>query len=422
MAGEIESLSNSLKNFYPDKAFQAMLNLEVPLRKMMKANPYRVGDGGIVKFLAYMDTAQNVSQIADGGDLPTPGERTEDQFTLNPSLFSGTFQIGEVTKGAANTNKSAFNSGELTRRIEETAEDIAKRINVVYSGTHGTGRLGRVLTDGASNFVADVPEGVQLFRVNMPLEARDLDVGGAIRDSFSNQKITAIDIDTRTVTYAGTNRTLVAGDSVYVFGTYGIRNANGLRGLVDDGTFLTTVQGLSRTTYPKLKAVVKGNSGTLRNLTEQILVNACHDVRQRTGKKISHIMTNTGQIEKYIEFVSPDRRFNVTGSTPPTYVTGYNEGGLVHVAPGINAKIEINYDIVAREIYLLSMDTFFHYEAVPLSWWDKDGSILKPTPGTTGNYKASYIASIRSVENIGCDMPLANCVIRDLRDPLIADA
>lgn len=431
MAGEFDQITDALKIAYPPKMIEPMVNAETPFRaKLKKSLPSggRVNEG-IVKFGANFNPPQNVGQTTDGGSLPTPIDRTQAQFQLTPTLFAGGFQIGWITKAAGNSNKSAFNGGELRRRTEETIQDLAKFIDSTYVGTHGTGRRARVESDGSNTFVAALPEGIQLLRENFRISVRTTDGGDTVRDSCDNRTITAIDPATRTVTYSGADQTLVAGDHVHVVvsasqtglgTTPGNLTANGLRGIVDDATFLTSLHGLSRSTYPKLKANVKGNGGTLRNLTEQILINACHESRQRVGKRVTDIWTNTGQVEKYIEFVAPDRRYNVDGPGTQPKGTGYEEGQLTHYAPGVAAKINISMDIVAREMYLLNWDTFFHYVSQEMDWWD-DGNMLKPTPNST-TYKASYMAFVASIENIGCDMPLANTVIRDLRDPLIGDA
>lgn len=426
MAGEFDQITGALKIAYPPKMIEPMVNAETPFRaKLKKSLPAggRVTEG-IVKFGANFAPPQNVGQTADGGSLPSPIDRTQDQFQLVPTLFPGGFQIGWITKAAAGSNKSAFNGGELRRRTEETIQDLAKFIDSTYVGTHGTGRRARVESDGANNFVAALPEGIQLLRENFRISVRTTDGGAGVRDSCDNRRITAIDPATRTVTYSGADQTLVAGDHVHVVveaaQTLTSIFANGLRGIVDDSTFLGSLHGLSRVTYPKLNANVKANGGTLRNLTEQILINACHESRQRVGKRVTDIWTNTGQIEKYIEFVAPDRRYNVDGPGTQPKGTGYEEGQLVHYAPGVAAKFNISFDMVAREIFLLNWDTFFHYVAQEMDWWD-DGNMLKPTPNST-TYKASYLAFVSSIENIGCDMPLANTVIRDLRDPLIGDA
>jgi hypothetical protein len=100
--------------------------------------------------------------------------------------------------------------------------------------------------------------------------------------------------------------------------------------------------------------------------------------------------------------------------------TGYQEGSLVHYYPGGMFELQISFDIVARELFLLNRETFFHYLAEDMDWWD-EGGMLKPTPNST-SYKASYLAFVKAIENIGCDMPIGNTVVRDLKDPSIGDS
>jgi hypothetical protein len=417
MAGEIENLDASLKNYYPKKAFRTLLNEEVPFRDLMKKNPHKVGDGGIVKFLAAFDSPQNVGQIGDLQDLPDQAERTDAQHTIYPTLFAGTIRIGEVTKASADSNQSAFGDGELSRRFDEVTRDIAKRINIVYSGMAGDGAVGSIESEPAANqfkmLAAD--GGAWLMRNRVKFEART----GAVV-SVTATRATDVNRETGVVTYSGADQTPTVADKVYLYGSYGVRNANGLRNLVGDLDISAENQGLSRTTYPKASAIVdKTSVADLRDLEEGLITRLCHRIWHETGRRPTHLFTNTGQVEKYAEYVLGDRRFPMMAGGSQDYKTGFKD--LYHVWPGGTLKFEVNPDILPRELYVLTLDTFFHYESQPLGWWDRDGSILKPVPGTDG-YKAGYMAAIRSVENIGCDASLANGVARHLRDNLAGDA
>jgi hypothetical protein len=415
------AVTPALKNMYPQKAVDAMTNEEaVFVPAMKKSIPGPVGTEGILKFGANFNPPQNVGQLGDVGTLPPPKDRTQDQLTLKPTIFAGSFQIGLVTLHAANSSRSAF-MGELSRRSEETMTDLGKFRESHYTGTHGTGRRARVESDGSNNFVAALPEGTTLLKENFYISVRTTDGGATVRDSLDLRKITAINHATRTVTYDGADQTLVAGDHVHVVNelTQTIVAANGLRGLVDDAKFLGTLHELSRTTYPKLKSNVSSNGGVLRNLTEQILVRACHENRARSGKRVTDAWTSPGQAEKYIEFVAPDRRYVVNSNSPQSMATGYKGNELTHFFPGGQFTLHISYDIVPREIFLLNWDTFFRYVALDMQWLD-EGSRLKLIPASS-TFKAGYLAYLASIENIGNVMPLANTVVRDLADPAIGD-
>jgi hypothetical protein len=441
MAGTFFDIDNALKIAYPSKSISPMVNQETPFRAQLKKN---IPAGGrvseaIVKFGANLYPPSTANVIGEGANLITPGDRTQDQFTLKPTIFQNGFEIGWMTRAAGNSNKSAFNGGELRRRVEETLEDLAKFIEQTYVAGDGTGKRAEVEDGTAANtLVMARPWGTRLLRVNQYISARTTPGGATVSNSLDYQQITAINHSTRTVTYGGTDRaTVTAGADVSVVpyasqGTSGMTitsdastaeglTPNGLRGLVDDGTYMRYIHGLDRTAtgYNRLNANVKSNGGSLRNLTEQILINACHEARQQTGKRVTDIWTNTGQVEKYIQFVAPDRRYTVSGKGTQGMGTGYTEDLLVHYAPGVAAKIHVSMDILPREIFLLNWDTFFHYLAQDVDWWDDP--MLKPTP-VSGGWKATYQAHLGSIENIGCDMPIANVVIRDLKDPLAGDA
>lgn len=431
--GAFDVVVDSVKDIYSTRGVQAMENAKRPFsRSLSKDLPAdaKQFDEGIARFQANMAPPQNQAQIGDGQDLIAPIDRTEKRFTLKPTLFVGTFMVGWITKAAANSAKSAFNRGEVARKTEETVENLAKHIERIYCGTHGTGRLGRVASDGVNTLVLDVPEGIQLVRPNMRISVRTTDGGDTVRDSLDNRTITAVNRATRTITYSGADQTAVAGDHVHAVSgasqtSLSTISANGIRGLVDDGTFLDSLQGLSRTTYPRLKALVMSNGGVLRNLTEQLMIHACNEVAQESGKTITHIWTNTGQVEKFVEFVAPDRRHVTKPGEKPRYVVGHggaeDDTGLRLIAPGVDAEIRRAFDIVAREMYFLSYDTLFHYQAQKMDWWDEGAKILKPVP-TSGGFKAAFFAAVSAQENLGIDMPIGNLVMRDLRDPLIGDA
>lgn len=417
----------ALKVAYAPKVVEAMVNAETIFRpKLKKSVPAGAkATEGILKFAANFNPPQNLGNTNDGGTLAPAKDRTEKQFTLTPVLFTFSMQIGLVTREIANSNKSAWNGGELRRRTDEVMVDGAKYIESSYTGTHGTGRRARVESDGANNFVASLPEGTRLLRENMMFSERTTDGGATTGVDF--RKITAIDHSTRTVTYDGADGGLVPGQHIHaavVEASQDITTANpfpnGLRGLIDDTTFTSTHHGLSKTTFPKLKANVFSNGGTLRNLTEQLLVRACHEIRARSGKKVTDIWTSEGQMEKYLEFVAPDRRLirNSPGDTG-NMATGYKGTEMVHYGPGIEIKLNYSYDIVPRELFLINWDTFFHYQAKELGWIEGvDRLLLVPV---SGGYKGSLIGYPTALENIGCDFPLANGVIRDLKDPAIGD-
>lgn len=429
MAGEFQNLGDALKVVYPTKALEPMINEEAPFReKLGKSVPSnaRISEGDL-KFNGVLALPQNVAQIVDGGDLQDAAERSEVQFNLRPTIFTATMNIGWLTRKAANSNKSAFNGGELRRRTEETVSNLGKFIESTYVGTYGTGVRGTVESSSVSGIVLKNPVGTKLLRQGMKIRVDD--GGGTPRATLDGVRIASVDRENRLITTTGTPTytNALLDDVIYVvpqaaFAALGTAFANGLRGLVDDGTYNQFIHGVDRTTVgnERLKSYVNANGGTLRDLTEQIMIRTCHQVRDDVGKRLTDIWTGPGQLEKYIEFVAPDRRRAVQGGTYDKG-TGYKEGELVHYAPSVALRINNSFDVIPREMFLLCWDSWFHYVAQEMQWIDDD-SMLHLAIASTGTGRAArWEAFMGSFENIGCDMPSANAVIRDLKDPAIGD-
>lgn len=431
MAGEFQNLGVALKVIYPSKALEPMINEEAPFRaKLAKSVPAgaRASEGDL-KFNGVLALPQNVGQIVDAGDLQDAEERSEVQFNLRPTIFTATMNIGGLTRKAANTGKSAWNGGEVRRRTEETTSNLGKYIESTLVSTVD-GIRGYVESSGAGGIVIKEPIATKLIRQGHKISVRDSATPTSARATLDAVRVASVNPETRTITTSGTPTytNAVLNDLIYVVvgaaANYGLTNvfAESLRGLIDDGTHKSTIHGIDRTAVgnEKLKCVVDDNGGALRNLTEQTLIRTCHVVREGCGKRVTDIWTGPGQIEKYIEFVAPERRRAVSGGKYDKS-TGYKEGELVHYAPGVALRINMSFDIIPREMFLLSWDTFFRYISQEMQWIDDDSMLHLAIGANNSSYRFRWDAFMASMENIGNDMPCANAVIRDLKDPALGD-
>jgi len=426
MVGTFTDVTDSLKLAYPSKFIEPMVNNETNFRNWLEKS---IPSGAIfregkVQFGFNLNPPKNVAQISDGDQLPTPKDRTDIQGTILPTIYSGTFQIGWLTKKAFNSNAVAFNDGELARRTEETITDTAKFMEQSMAGAWKDGARGLVTSDGSNVFnmgFATNPLGALLVDENMYITVYD--TGGSVEIDF--RKVTSVDKDTGDVAYDGADGTVTASATVYVVPAASKTRAqciaaagNSLTELVDDGTVNDDLHGQSRTTYPKLKSVVS-SAASNRALTEQLIINIVHKIRHKCGKRPTDLWSNTGQSEKYVEMIAPAVRvMQNTGSVTPK-ATGYDENTIVHHFPGGSLRLQESTDIIPRSLFVLNRTSLFHYKAQGLDWWD-EGNMLKPLPGSQ-TYYAAFFAAMAAFENIGTDFPMANGVIRNLVDPICGD-
>lgn len=427
--GAFEDITTELKNAYPPGTFEEPVNKESKYRRDLQRVDLVMNEG-IAKFPLGIASAWNIGLIPDVGNFPTPKDPTRVQGEVTPELFVGSFQIGVKTKVAAKSTKGTFNQGGIMAdRVENTVAELGKYINKVYAGSQGQTPVATVYgggvmatvesNDGTSTLTLNKPLGAELLNKNMPITVVDPGTGARAgwATAGSERLITAIDRDARTITYSGGNdATVAASDEVFVFGTSG-RTIWTLSMIVGDSSDSAEVFEQARATYPELNSFIV--DAGLSDLTEQLILQAMDLPRRETGKRISKALTNTGQARKYVEFIQAERRYPGPTGSAPRYTIGYDEDSLQILAPGINVKLEVDFDIEPRRIYFLCWETFGRYTSMDVDWIDDD-ALLKMIP-TDGGHKAGFLAYVGCVENQINTMPRASSRLENLADPICGD-
>jgi hypothetical protein len=414
--GAFQDITNELKNVYPSGTFEEPVNKNSKIRRDLQKVELMFSEG-IGKFPLGIASAWNIGMIADMGTFPTPIDPTRIQGQVTPELFVGSFQIGLKTKNAAKSSKGTFNAGGIMAdRVENTVSELGKYINRVYMSSN-KGALATVESNsGSSTIVLAKPLGAELLNKNMRVDFYN----GATPRTAVNTKLTVVTRSTRTITYdAANDAAIAAGDVVYIANTYG-REIWTIPMIVGDASDAATIfTNGNRSTYPELNAFVYRGSAGLRDLTEQLILEAIDGPFRETGKKINKALCNTGQARKYVEFIQGERRYSGPSGSAPRYTVGYDDESLQILAPGVNVKLEVDVDCTPRAIYFFAWDTFGRVESMPLDWIDDD-TMLRLVPGS-GTFKAGFLAYVGSIENIINTMPRANARLEDLNDPICGD-
>jgi hypothetical protein len=353
-------------------------------------------------------------------------QRSEVQGRIRPGQIVGQIELSFILE-AMGTATGGFNKGEVKRQMAEAISDVSKHCNRLYAGTHGTGRLAVVeAASVGATFIGELgaagfhePHGVGLLRPNMSITAYSDDTGsGTAREAAIITKIVG---STRVVTTDTTLTTTTDGDGVYLTGSYGQSTVpNGIMGLVDDGTLLTTIHNQSRATYEDLKSTVISSS-SLAQLTEADLLNGCFQVLDKTGQKVTDLLMNVGQIDAYLAFVRPDRRYTVAGGGVPAYETGYDESKLQFNWGGGVAKIHPINDLPPRTTVGITRNMIRRFPVKKLTWLEGESGIFRQGVDSNG-FKTTKQASLVHLENLGTLMPAAHFRISDRLDRVLAGA
>lgn len=412
MAASLTTTSNYevIRRVFSDDIFEWFLNSNAEFwTKTLKsaklvANP--IGSGYFWPFR--LQSAQNIGTPAQDANTPTTKAGTVVQGNVTLAQFIGAIEVSLILE-AVGQGTGAWKSvvkDEMTSNLM----DLTKHVNRIYAGTHGTGRLFVVnATVTSTACVGKLPIGVLNVRPKMRVEQYTTDTSGSIvGTAFTIDKIVQ---STRTITM-GASQTATANQGFYLEGAYG--NApNGIAGLVDDGNNLTTLHGISRSTYEELKSTVNGNSGTVRDLSEDLLINAALDTRQASGESVDVLLMNTGQLAKYLAITRPDRRIP-TSTGAMNSDTGYKDE-IAFVYDGKRCNVEVSEDVSPRTVYGLSTSQLRRVGDNKLSWLDWGGGPFVQGVNSTG-YKTTKQATLKFFSNLATYKPNAHFRIDDLAD------
>lgn len=429
-ASSLSTLETSLKRKYSDEFFTPAYNIQVPFWSLLQNEAKNIpleGEGYYFPF--YLATPQNIGTPAETGAIPTRKQRDEVQGRVRPAQFIASFELSWILEAVANSNQGAWNKGEIKRHMWESITDLTKHVNRIYAGTHGSGRLAQVNagTSSSANFVAKIggagveePMGALLLRPNMSIEIYDDDTGSGSLEN-TGVIINKIVQSTREI-QTDTSMTLDADDHVYITGSYGQSTvANGIMGLVDDGALAASVHNQLRSSYEELKSIVSRSSSSLRQLSEELMLQTVLRVVTESGQRPDCVLMNAGQIEKYLAFVRPDRRYNLSGKGVPAYTTGYDDNLEFHYG-GTVAKIKLMDDLPPRTVIFMTSSVMRRFTTLRMQWKiGRNGDLFMPGISSS-NYTTTYVAALAHIDNIGTYMPRAHARIADLSDAVLCGA
>lgn len=406
-----------LRRYTRERLFEPLERSDTPVWSMFQEADDVSPRGDGLYFRIVLNSAQRVGTPSESGDIPGGGTRTTVQGKVNGVQVASSFEVSKKAI-AAGKDDGSFSGDTLHDLIVESTKNLYSHIERLLVVSHGTGRLGVVqtTTDTLTTVVMDLPQGVFNIKAGMYLDFTDTDTGTV---QVAGLIVSDVNFATRTLTFT-TNTTLTAGWCAYISGYFGTA-PNGIRGLIDDNTYLTSPHGLSRVTYPRLNAVVDANAGTPRPYKEKVLRKVIHRLGHECESIPTVLLCNTGVISEHLESTIPDRQYTVTGKDVPNYGIGYKGGSLFFQYENNQIPFKISRDVPARELFALNMKTFRKHTLRKVDWLPGVDGPLLPTPsGSNSTYKLTDLACIMGDLNISCRRIVGNAAVRDLRDEELA--
>lgn len=164
----------------------------------------------------------------------------------------------------------------------------------------------------------------------------------------------------------------------------------GLRGFADDGTLVGTLEGISRTTYPKWKGVCLAASSLTEGTTlaRNHFYKLAHAVYRNCGKQVDTFIMDPTLMREFLNIADPNVRFAPVGQHDP----GYSKDSLQITIGSKSSPLFMDYECPFGCLFAFPKSELEYWSMTDLELDRNMGGILKqPKPyGATGSGDIFY--------------------------------
>ncbi len=382
----LQVVAEALKEFYlPGLRYQLNDKASPFLAQVEKKTENVVGKE-IVMAMRY-GRVGGIGNRADDGELPTPNSRKTKQARWETKNLFSRFQITDKTIKASRTSAGAFAS-LLEQEISDCEADAKLDLSRQALG-NGVGTLATVtsvVTGGGANSQVFTVDTTMYLAEGMIVDLIDVSTTpDAPLANATGMEVLLVDDENKSVTVkpgASIATSAAVDDYLVVSGNLG-KELTGVAAVMSAGT----LYGLSRTTYPWLKAYTKAVNGAI---SENIIQAAIDRVETKTSSQINFIQCAYDVRRAYIGLLSANKQtVNSLELKGGWKAISYNGIPLVADKYLPNGTMD-----------LLDLNDWAMYQMSDFEWMDADGAVL-----TRVANKAAYEATLYKYCDLGCQRP-----------------
>jgi len=368
----LSALDGLLKRNYGDEFITQQQTDDDFIMTLPKAKDQPQGEDAAFRPGIRIQRRQNVGAQNQNESFRTNRSGVRKQFTINAKINVAAIEVTGFLIALAKNPDAAFISG-LDDEMEDAHAMLKKDEN---RQAFGDGKGVLALVNGAlvasTALVVDTP-GVQYF---FPGERIDIYTAGGVAEAL-DVEITAIDESTNTLT-TGTAITVSNDSKIYRQGVKANEPSDGkemmgLAGIADDGSNVSTFQGLSRTSYDILKGSLVDANGA--QITSDLLQRAIDKGERRSGRVVDTMISHRNQRRQYLNLVTPLKRFN---GADAKLDAGFRKGSLDW--NGIEWRV--SHDCQRNRVYAWKEGMIKRYETYAMKLDDTEGSTIHRIGGT----------------------------------------
>ncbi len=388
--GVIKIVSGTLKKQYEEKAL--MYN------RISKGKGTKIGDRGM-EFPAHLTGNYNHGAVTDGGDMPAGGSNLAKRFQVFFKNVVASMRLTGAAIDSINSGDVAYVNDVLKWNMDETTSSFNKILNA-YAWGVGDGRLATI-SSGANSATQTVSnnDANRFLHDGMAVQTVTTSTGTiSSTGTILNAKASAT-----TFTSVAAMTTSVTSDIVTMAGSYNLMPI-GIRGIIDDTTNGGTVfQGLSRSTYPSLKAfrVNASSVGLDVSFLRRLLSAGIHIAAGELNRDKLEFWSHPAQTSAYSALGWPLKRYDGMAKSVDLGFTTYEYEGINWVE---------DVDAPKTTVDAIDWSTMFKVTAKDIGWDDKTGATLRQVPSATSGvaYTDQYEAYLTGRFNFACNRPNIN--------------
>ena len=403
MAATLATIDSYLKEVYQGRIREQLNDEIVALKRITRSGSGVTNEvgGKYVTFPIHTRRNAGIGSRFESEALPTPGQQGHAAARVNLKYAYGGVQLTGQAISLSDTDAKAF-ARALDNEVEGLKNDLKKDMNRQVYGS-GNGAIG--VASGA-NTGATVPVyDARLFQVGAVVDTQT----GTTVDN-SDLVIASVDVAAGTVTFTTTPGTALADGDIIVRAGSGVaasgnRELTGLAAIVSDSG---TLYNIDPSTEPEWKATVDDNSGTLRALSESLMINMVDSIRTKGGST-TLILQSLGVRRAYFNLLSQLRQ---TVNTQQ-FTGGFT--GLAFTTDQGEIPVVADPDAPLNKQWFINEDALTYYRDEDWHFIDRDGSMWKQVRDASGVYDA-YYARMVEYHELGTDRRNSHGLIDDITE------
>ena len=403
MAATLATIDSYLKEVYQGRIREQLNDEIVALKRITRSGSGVTNEvgGKYVTFPIHTRRNAGIGSRFESEALPTPGQQGHAAARVNLKYAYGGVQLTGQAISLSDTDAKAF-AKALDNEVEGLKNDLKKDMNRQVYGS-GNGAIG--VASGANTGAAVPVYDARLFQVGAVVDTQTgttVDNSGLVIDS--------IDVAAGTVTFTTTPGTALADGDIIVRAGSGVaaagnRELTGLAAIVSDSG---TLYNIDPSTEPEWKATVDDNGGTLRALSESLMINMVDSIRTKGGST-TLILQSLGVRRAYFNLLSQLRQ---TVNTQQ-FTGGFT--GLAFTTDQGEIPVVADPDAPLNKQWFINEDALTYYRDEDWHFIDRDGSMWKQVRDNSGDYDA-YYARMVEYHELGTDRRNSHGLIDDITE------